>query len=81
MDLDGSCVPKVVIPKMTAKCPSPHIDNGDYFLMGRLVKFYCHLDYVRVPDTQAAICQVTGRWSKGVPHCLRPGCQVNIFNF
>lgn len=43
---------------------------------GRMVKFYCDLDYIRVPDTDTAICQVTGSWSKTVPACLMSGCQV-----
>ena len=33
-------------------------------------------DYIRVPDTDTAICQVTGSWSKTVPACLMSGCQV-----
>ena len=41
-----------------------------------MVRFYCDTEYVRVPDTEIAICQVTGHWSKVVPACLLPGCQV-----
>jgi hypothetical protein len=38
-------------------------------------------DHIRVPDTEVAICQVTGSWSKQIPICLKPGCQVyfNLF--
>ena len=46
---------------------------------GRMVRFYCDTEYVRVPDTEIAICQVTGQWSKVVPACLLPGCQVTVF--
>ena len=41
-----------------------------------MMQFYCDTDYIRVPDTEIAICQVTGHWSKVVPACLLPGCQV-----
>lgn len=77
-DLDGTCVEKVVIPRRKEKCPAPNVDNGEYFLMGRMVQFYCDTGYVMVPDTEIAICQVTGRWSKQVPVCLLPGCQDPI---
>lgn len=43
-----------------------------------MAQFYCDTDYIRVPDTEIAICQVTGHWSKVVPACLKPGCQVTI---
>ena len=43
-----------------------------------MVQFYCDTNYIRVPDTEIAICQVTGHWSKVVPACLKPGCQVII---
>jgi len=77
-DLDGSCVKKVIIPQKKAECPKLSIDNGDIFLIGngRMVKFFCDTDYVKVPDTGIAICQVTGHWSKVVPACLMPGCQT-----
>eukprot|EP00092_Neocalanus_flemingeri_P009311 GFUD01010017.1.p1 GENE.GFUD01010017.1~~GFUD01010017.1.p1 ORF type:complete len:208 (-),score=44.64 GFUD01010017.1:201-824(-) len=77
-DLDGSCVTKFVIPKRKAVCPKLTIDNGEIFLLGtgRMVQFYCDTGYVRVPDTEVAICQVQGHWSKLVPVCLKPGCQV-----
>ena len=42
-----------------------------------MVQFYCDTGYVKVPDTEIAICQVTGSWSKTVPACLMPGCQVS----
>ena len=41
-----------------------------------MVRFYCDTEYIRVPDTEIAICQLTGHWSKVVPACLLPGCQV-----
>ena len=41
-----------------------------------MVQFYCDTGYIRVPDTEVAICQVTGHWSKTVPACLKQGCQV-----
>lgn len=41
-----------------------------------MVQFYCDTDYIRVPDTEIAICQVTGHWSKVVPACLKPGCEI-----
>ena len=44
--------------------------SGDYIY---------YTGYVRVPDTEVAICQVQGTWSKMVPVCLKPGCQVVIF--
>ena len=44
-----------------------------------MVRFYCDTEYIRVPDTEIAICQVTGQWSKVVPACLLPGCQVLDF--
>ena len=44
-----------------------------------MVQFFCDTDYIRVPDTEIAICQVTGHWSKVVPACLLPGCQVLDF--
>merc|ERR1711892_444264 len=77
-DLDGSCVTKFVIPKKKAVCPKLTIDNGEIFLLlsGRMVQFYCDTGYVRVPDIEVAICQVLGQWSKMVPVCLMPGCQV-----
>ena len=79
-DLDGACVEKVVITTQRAKCPTPDIDNGQVFFLvtGRIVQFYCNTGYVRVPDTATAICQVQGTWSKVVPVCLKPGCQVII---
>ena len=79
-DLDGSCVEKVVIPTQRTTCPTPDIDNGQVFFLGtgRIVQFYCDTGYVRVPDTNTAICQVQGTWSKAVPVCLKPGCQVII---
>ena len=79
-DLDGSCVTKFVLPKKKAVCPKLSIDNGEIFLIGsgRMVQFYCDTGYVRVPDTEVAICQVQGTWSKMVPVCLKPGCQVII---
>merc|ERR1719309_183184 len=77
VDLDGSCVAKVIIPSRSS-CPDLSLDNGDIFLVGsgRIVQFYCDTGYVRVPDTELAICQVQGTWSKVVPVCLKPGCQV-----
>jgi len=77
-DLDGSCVVKFQIPKKKSECPKVTLDNGDIFLLmsGRMVQFYCDTGYVRVPDTEVAICQVQGTWSKVVPVCLMPGCQV-----
>jgi len=76
-DLDGSCVTKVVIPRRSP-CQGPSLDNGEIFLVGsgRIVQFYCNTGYVRVPDTDTAICQVQGTWSKAVPVCLKEGCQV-----
>ena len=78
-DLDGSCVTKFVIPKKKAACPKLSLDNGEIFLVGsgRMVQFYCDTGYVRVPATEVAICQVQGAWSKMVPVCLKPGCQVS----
>jgi len=76
LGLDGSCVTKFVIPKKKAVCPKLSIDNGEIFILGRMVQFYCDTGYVRVPDTEVAICQVAGVWSKMVPVCLKPGCQV-----
>ena len=80
LGLDGSCVEKVVIPTQRTTCPTPDIDNGQVFFLGtgRIVQFYCDTGYVRVPDTNTAICQVQGTWSKVVPVCLKPGCQVII---
>ena len=80
-DLDGSCVTKFVLPKKKAVCPKLSIDNGEIFLIGsgRMVQFYCDTGYVRVPDTEVAICQVQGTWSKMVPVCLKPGCPVIIY--
>jgi len=76
-DLDGTCVKKVVLPKSKESCPKLAIDNGEIFVIGsRMVQFYCDTGFVRVPDTEIAICQVTGRWSKVVPACLMPGCQA-----
>ena len=77
VDLDGSCVAKVIIPSRSS-CPDLSLDNGDIFLVGsgRIVQFYCDTGYVRVPDTELAICQVQGAWSKVVPVCLKQGCQV-----
>jgi len=77
-DLDGTCVKKVIIPQKKAECPKLSIDNGDIFLIGngRMVKFFCDTDYIKVPDTGIAICQVTGHWSKVVPACLMPGCKT-----
>ena len=79
-DLDGSCVTKFVLPKKKAVCPKLSIDNGEIFLIGsgRMVQFYCDTGYVRVPDTEVAICQVQGTWSKMVPVCPMSGCQVII---
>jgi len=76
-DLDGSCVKKFIIPSSRRECPKLSVDNGEIFLLpnGRMVKFYCELGYLRVPDTDVAICQVTGSWSKTVPACLMPGCE------
>ena len=79
--LDGSCVTKFVVPKLRAVCPKLTIDNGEIFHIGttgRMVEFYCDTGYVRVPDTEMAICQVLGTWSKTVPACLKPGCKVRI---
>ena len=42
-----------------------------------MVRFYCDTGFTRVPDTEIAICQVMGTWSKTVPACLMAGCQVN----
>merc|ERR1719233_2839766 len=77
VDLDGSCVAKVIIPSRSS-CPDLSLDNGDIFLVGsgRIVQFYCDTGYVRVPDTELAICQVQGAWSKVVPVCLKQGCQI-----
>jgi len=77
VDLDGSCVAKVIIPSRSS-CPDLSLDNGDIFLVGsgRIVQFYCDTGYVRVPDTELAICQVQGTWSKVVPVCLKQGCQI-----
>ena len=44
-----------------------------------MVRFYCDTGYTRVPDTEIAICQVMGTWSKTVPACLMAGCQVNFY--
>ena len=67
--MDGSCLAKFVLPKKKAICPKLSIDNGEIFLIGsgRMVQFYCDTGYVRVPDTEVAICQVQGTWSKMVP--------------
>jgi len=74
-DLDGSCVEKFVLPKKTSQCIDPIIDNGNAFMTSsRIVQFFCDTDYVKVPDTSKAICQITGSWSKQVPVCLMPGC-------
>ena len=43
-----------------------------------MVRFYCDTGYTRVPDTEIAICQVMGTWSKTVPACLMAGCQVHF---
>jgi len=77
-DLDGSCVKKVQYPKKNqADCEIPDLKNGNIFLRmgGRMVDFYCDSNHVRVPDTEVAICQVTGRWSREIPVCLKPGCK------
>jgi len=75
-DLDGSCVDKFVLPKKTSHCSDPIIDNGNAFMTSsRIVQFFCDTDYVRVPDTSKAICQITGSWSKKIPVCLMPGCE------
>jgi len=74
-DLDGSCVEKFKLPKKTSQCTDPIIDNGNAFMTSsRIVQFFCDTDYVKVPDTSKAICQITGSWSKQVPVCLMPGC-------
>jgi len=74
-DLDGSCVEKFVLPKKKSQCTEPIIDNGNAFMTSsRIVEFFCDTDYVKVPDTSKAICQITGSWSKQVPVCLMPGC-------
>jgi len=74
-DLDGSCVKKFVLPKKKSQCTEPIIDNGNAFMTSsRIVEFFCDTDYVKVPDTSKAICQITGSWSKQVPVCLMPGC-------
>jgi len=74
-DLDGSCVEKFKLPKKTSHCTDPIIDNGNAFMSSsRIVQFFCDTDYVKVPDTSKAICQITGSWSKQVPVCLMPGC-------
>jgi len=75
-DLDGSCVEKFKLPKKTrVQCTDPIIDNGNAFMTSsRIVQFFCDTDYVKVPDTSKAICQITGSWSKQVPVCLMPGC-------
>lgn len=74
-DLDGSCVEKFQLPKKTSQCTDPIIDNGNAFMTSsRIVQFFCDTDYVKVPDTSKAICQITGSWSKQVPVCLMPGC-------
>ena len=44
-----------------------------------MVRFYCDTGYTRVPDTEIAICQVMGTWSKTVPACLMAGCQVSFY--
>ena len=79
-DLDGSCGPRFVLPKKKVSCPKLSIDSGEIFFLGtgRMVQFYCNTGYVRVPDTEVAICQVQGTWSKQVPVCLKPGCQVSL---
>jgi len=76
--LDGACVKKFVIPKTKLECPKLSVDNGEIFLIGsgRMVRFYCDTGYTRVPDTEIAICQVMGTWSKTVPACLMAGCQA-----
>ena len=79
-DLDGSCVTKFVLPEKKSSCPDLILDNGIVELVGggRLVEFRCNEDYIRVPDTEVALCQLRlGTWSKQVPMCLKPGCQVS----
>jgi len=79
-DLDGTCVDKVPFPPRVARksCPEPVIEHGNLFLRmgGRIADFYCDTEYIRVPDTEASICQVTGFWSKEIPTCLKPGCKI-----
>ena len=80
-DLDGSCVTRFVLPEKKSSCPDLILDNGNVELVGggRLVEFKCNEDYIRVPDTEVALCQLRlGTWSKQVPMCLKPGCPVSI---
>jgi len=78
LDLDGKCVKKVLFVRPERKsCPAPSVVNGEFVLSSsRLVEFYCNNDnnYVMVPHTEIAICNILGRWSKQVPSCLLPGC-------
>jgi len=77
--LEGSCVTKFIIPKVKSKCPKLDIQHGQALpdgSSGRIFKFYCDHEYIRVPDIERAICQVMGTWSKTVPQCLKPGCQI-----
>lgn len=77
-DLDGACVKKFQLPTTKLECPKLSVDNGEIFLIGsgRMVRFYCDTGFTRVPDTEIAICQVMGTWSKTVPACLMAGCQA-----
>ena len=75
--LEGTCVKKFVIPERKSECSKLDIEHGQVFLVsGRFAQFYCDHGFIRVPDTEVAICQVMGTWSKQVPVCLKPGCQV-----
>jgi hypothetical protein len=80
-DLDGTCVKKVLFPpRERASCAEPQIPNGYHFFGadGRSVNFYCETDHVLVPENALLICRITGRWSKQIPVCLKPGCQAPV---
>lgn len=77
----GSCVDKVPFPPRAPKaaCPQPVILNGREWvsgMSGRIIEFYCDAGFIRVPDVERSICQLSGSWSKEIPRCLKPGCQA-----
>ena len=45
-DLDGSCVKKFVIPTNRIECPKLSIDNGQIFLMGKILcqTYECNME-------------------------------------
>ncbi|XP_023324557.1 membrane cofactor protein [Eurytemora carolleeae] len=81
-DLDGTCVKKVTFPPRgeRKRCPEPRVLNGNHFFGadGRSVNFFCETDHILVPENRVLICRITGEWSKEIPVCLSPGCQIPV---